>query len=578
MKSFLKTILAVLIAQLLLIGAAVLFVVGQFSDDVEVPKGAVLVQVLDGPLGDAPAESGMPGPLAGAVESHASVLENLEKARHDERIRAVVLKLGAPAIGFAKQDELRERIARLREAGKPVWAFAEFMYSGTLYLGGACDSLILLPTGYCSVRGFASGRPFLKGTLEKLGIKENLHRIEHYKSAAEMIQREEMSPTSRANIEWILDDIYPGVVATIEEERRLAPGALEGQVFSQGIVTPSEALSLGLVDRLAYWYEVEQDLLALPGVLEDEDAGKGLGARPRIIDGDEYARVERREAGIKGKQRIAVVHAAGMIQGEESGFSFPFGETMGASTMERAFQDAARDEKVKGILYRVDSGGGESSTSWKIQRSALRAAERKPLVVSIADMAGSGGYLICYPCAPILAGPRSIVGSIGSISGKFNMRGLYDKLGISWDFVTRGPNGLMESDYFDYTPEQWSSFKQRHWRDYQDWVDDIARCRGKTSAEIDSVGRGRVWTGRQALAHGLIDELGDYDDALRLLKEKAGIAADEEVEIVHYPKPRGLLEALRGGGFAAAVVHLVDGWLEPLRREQTWAVDWETYR
>jgi protease-4 len=250
---------------------------------------------------------------------------------------------------------------------------------------------------------------------------------------------------------------------------------------------------------------------------------------------------------------------------------------MGAATMERAFRAAVKNEDVEAIIFRIDSGGGESIASWRIQRAAVRAADRKPMVVSMVDMAGSGGYLICYPISPMVANPLSIVGSIGSISGKFNLRGLYEKLGVTWDFVTRGPNALMESDYFDYTDEQWESFKQRHWRDYHDWVEDIARFRDRTPAEIDSIGRGRVWTGEQALGHGLIDELGTLDDAIRLAKEAAGIPAEEQVAILHYPEKQGFLEALMSGNIAAAVARIVDQALAPFQREQTWAIDLNRY-
>jgi protease-4 len=576
MKSFLKMLVAVIVAQLLLLLVLVLVVVGQFSDKVDVPKGAVLVQTLTGSIPDSQPSGGFPGFMGGGP-NHMAILENLEKARHDARIKAVVLRIGAPGIGFAKRDELRERISQLREAGKPVWAFTDGLTGASLYLGAACDSLFLLPTGYASLTGFASGRPYLKGTLEKLGVKDNLHRIENYKSAAEMIQREDMSPTSRANLEWVLDGIYPKYIETIERERGLAPGTLETRVFSEGTLTPAEALELGLVDRLLYWDAIEAQLLKIDGVRTLKHSEKGLGPRPETIDGADYAKVERKEAGIKAKETIAVVHATGLIAGEQSGVTFPFGETMGSTTMTEAFCAAAENKDVKAIIFRVDSGGGESIASWKIQRAAVRAAEKKPLVVSMADMAGSGGYLICYPCAPLLAGERSIVGSIGSISGKFNMHDLYDKLGITWDFVTRGPNGLMDSDYFDYTPEQWRSFTSRHWRDYQDWVDDIARFRHKTSAEIDSVGRGRVWTGEQALAHGLIDELGTFDDAVRIAKQKAGIAAEEEVAFVHYPKSKDPLEALKSGGFGAFAFAFWDYVTAPFKRDQSWAVDFNQY-
>jgi protease-4 len=579
MKSFLKTFIAVLLAQILLVLIVVGIIVSKMQDDVEVPRGAVLVQALDGEIPEAPAGGGLPIPGARGGPSHTAILENLEKARHDERIKAVVLRIGSPLIGPAKRHELRERISQLRDAGKPVWAFTEFLTGGVLYIGSACDSLFMLPTGYVSLNGMAAGRPFVKRMLEAIGVEENLHRIENYKAAAELVQRESLSATAKENIDWVLDDIYPHYITTVERERGLDAGTLESAVFSEGVLVPQEALELNLVDRLLYWDQIQERLLAVPGVEHDEEAEEeSWGPRPRAICGCDYAEVPREDAGIKTQHTIAVVHATGMIAGEESGYTFPFGATMGAATMTDAFRQAAENEDVAAIIYRVDSGGGESSTSWKIQRAAMRAAAAKPMVVSMVDVAGSGGYLICYPLKPLIASPVSIVGSIGSISGKMNLRGLYNKLGITWDFVTRGPNALMESDYFDYTAEQWDSFKERHWRDYYYWVDDIAHYREMTSAEIDSVGRGRVFTGRQALERGLIDEVGDFDHAVRRVKELAGIPADEEVEFIHYPQEKGFLEQLRSGGFGAALHYATEEFLRPWRRpHQTWAVDWTRY-
>lgn len=576
MKSFLRTLLAVLVGQLILVLIVAGVIVGKTKEKPQVKDGSALVQDLNGGIPDAEPAGGLP--FAGGGPTHMAILENLEKARHDARIRAVVLRVGQPGIGMAKTNELRERIAQLRAAGKPVWAYTEGLGARSLSLGGACDSLFLMRNGYVSLRGMGGGMPFVAGALEKLGIRQNLHRIEHYKTAAEMAQRKDLSPESRANLEWMLDAIYPEYVGTVERERRLSPGALEHAVFAAGALTPGQAKDLGLVDRLVYWDEIEASLMKVPGMKAEKKAAAGAPAVPRTISGGDYAQIARKDAGIHAKKKIAVVHATGLIGGEESGVNFPLGATMGAATMDRAFRAAAEDKAIAAIVFRVDSGGGESSTSWRIQRSALQAMARKPMVVSMGDVAGSGGYLICYPCGTLIANPLSVVGSIGSISGKFNLRGFYDKLGITWDFVTRGPNALMESDYADYTPEQWAAFKASHWRDYYEWVDDIARARGRTPAEIDSLGRGREWTGQQALERGLIDRVGTFDDAVALAKEKAGIPKDQEVEFVHYPKKPGFLEALQSGGFAAAMFTLTDAIVAPFRHEGTWAVDWNAYR
>ena len=575
MKSFLRTLLAILFADALVVALFALVLAAKTRETPTVEPGCALVQTIDGDVPEYAPPGGFPS-FGGPPASQTSILENLEKARHDKRIHAVVLRLGAIGMGFAKLDEVQERISQLRRAGKPVWAYTEFLTNRSLYLASACDSVFLLRNGYVGLHGFASGMPFVKGTLQKLGIKDNLHKIEKYKSAAELVQRTDMSPEARANIDWMLDAYYPNFLRTIEEGRRLAPGTLEAKALSQGVLLPREALEAGLVDRLVYWDEVESSLLKLPGIKAAKKTPKGLEPRPRVVRGEAYAKIPRGKAGIRAKKKIAIVHAQGLIAGEKSGTALALGTTMGAGTMEEAFRQAAADKDLAAIIFRVDSGGGESSTSWRIGRAAIRAGAVKPLVVSVSDVAASGAYMISYPCSTLVADRLSVVGSIGSISGKFNLHGLYDKLGITMDFVTRGPNSLIDSDYFDYTPEQYESMTSRHWTDYYEWVDDIARCRHMTRAQVDSVGRGRVWTGEQALQRGLIDTLGTLDTAVQIAKRKAGIPAQQEVAFVHYPKPPSPLEALKGGGVAAAIRALIQSTLAPLQREATWAVDWNS--
>ena len=583
MKSFWKMFLAVVLGQIVLILIVIAIIASQTQEKVEVQSGSVLVQEITGEIPEAPPTTEFPFPGMLPSPSHTAILENLEKARHDNRVKAVVLRLGMPSIGYAKQAELRERIAQLRKAGKPVWAYTEMLGRTELYLGAACDSLFLMPTGYVMLHGMAAGRPYLAGTLEKLEIKQDIHRIGAYKSAAEMVQRKSMSPEARDNLSWIFDDVYPAITGTIEVERKVPAGTME-EAFAAGALSAAQVAERKLVDRLVYWDEVEERLLALPGVERAKSEGEGTPARPRTISGGEYTTIKRADV-IKAKKKIAVVHATGMIAGEESGFSFPFGATMGAQTMAEAFRNAAADKNIEAIVYRVDSGGGESSTSWKIQRAASIAAQTKPIVVSMVDRAASGGYLICYPFEPLVANSLSIVGSIGSISGKMNLRDFYaDKLGITWDFVTRGPNALMESEVTDYTPDQWRAFTANHWNDYYEWVADIGRARNMTVAEVDSLGRGRVFTGDQALEKHLIDQVGGFDEAVRLAKERAGIAADEEVDFVHFPRKKSFFETLRSQGVSMAFNTIISELLRPWRgtaasqQHGTWAIDWTQYR
>jgi protease-4 len=577
MKSFLRTLLAVIVVDILIVGILAIVIVSALDDEPEVKSGTVLVQTISGPILEySPPSSGIPM-ISDEPVTHTAILENLEKARYDDRIAAVLLKLAYPQLGSAKTNELRDRIGQLRQSGKPVWAYTEYLNGRTLLIGGACDNFYLLPGGYVTLRGMGGGMPFIKGTLEKLGIEENLHRIENYKTAAETIQRENMSPESRENFEWILDEFYPAMTQAIESDRGLASGSLEADVLSMGAMVPNDALEAKLVDELAYLDEVEAALLRLEGVEEAKKKSDGAFPRPRRISGCEYAKVSRKDAGIKAKHTIAVVHAQGTITGEKSGVSPLLGMTMGAATMESAFRQAVANEDVEAIIYRIDSGGGESSTSWRIGRAAERADDAKPMVVSMCDVAGSGGYMIAHPCSTLIAERLSIVGSIGSITGKFNMRGFYNKLGITMDFVTRGPHALMGSDYSNYTPEEYAALAERHWMDYWDWVEDIARERNMTPAEVDSSGRGRVFTGQQALDRRLIDQVGGFDVAVQIAKEKAGIPEDEQVEFIHYPKKQGPLEALKSGSFGAFLHAMLREVFAPFEREATWAVDLNSY-
>jgi len=575
MKSFLRTLLAILFADALIALVLVLIFATKTKTAPDINSGSVLVQAIDGSIPEYTPASNYPF-VAGGV-SHTAILENLEKARTDKRIRAVVLKIGLPEIGYAKMDEIQSRIAQLRHAGKPVWAYTESLNNRSLYLGSACDSLFMMRNGYVSIHAFSGEHFFIKNMLDKLGVKNNLHHIGAYKSAAEIIQRDTLSPAARENVDWMYDVYYPNFLHVIEDGRHLDPGTLETKVLAAGALVPREAASLHLVDRLVYWDEVEARLLKIPGVKPLSKTEGHLAPRPRTITGEQYARVERQDAGIKTKKSIAVIHAQGLIAGEKNGYMPPFGMTMGAGTMEMAFRQACANKDVAAIVFRIDSGGGESMTSWRIGHAASVAARVKPVVVSMVDIAASGAYMISYPCSTLVADRLSEVGSIGSISGKFDMRDFYSKLGITKDFVPRGPNALFDSDYSDYTPEQWDAFTRSHWADYYEWVEDVARMRHLTPAEVDSSGRGRVFTGEQALQRGLIDTLGTFDLAVDIAKKKAGIPALQEVAFAHYPKAPGFLEALRSGGLSAAIGVAVRRIIEPFTRETTWAVETNDY-
>jgi protease-4 len=248
-----------------------------------------------------------------------------------------------------------------------------------------------------------------------------------------------------------------------------------------------------------------------------------------------------------------------MIGGRKSKIDPLFGVMMGHETVIAELRRAKESKNVVAIVFRVDSGGGEGLASDLIGHEVEVVSNEKPVVVSMVDVAASGGYYIAYEASKLVADPMTITGSIGSIAMKFNMKGLYDKLGITYDFVEKGPNALFFSDYRDFTPEERKRFEENHWAGFDMWLRDVAEHRNMTYEQITNLALGRVWTGRQAKANGLIDEVGGLDKAIEVARELAKIPADEKVTIVHYPKKKGLLSVIFGGegGISAAANWIV---------------------
>jgi protease-4 len=297
------------------------------------------------------------------------------------------------------------------------------------------------------------------------------------------------------------------------------------------VLTPQEAVEHRLVDRLLYW-----DQMADQFKLEKDE-------KLRTVSQSRYAEVKEQKLGLnKGKKYVAVIHAHGMIGGRESRVDPLLGTMMGHETVVAQLDRARRDKNVVAIVFRVDSGGGDSLTSDLIGHAVDRATQEKPVVVSMVDVAASGGYSISYRGTKIVADQGTITGSIGSISGKFNMAGLFEKLGISFDGLSKGPMALYDSSLRDYTAQERERFEKEHWAGYNTWIADIAKHRGMSIEEVSRLAEGREWSGRQAAGNGLVDELGDLDHAVALAKKLAEVAQDEKIAVRHFPEKRDLLQ------------------------------------
>jgi len=536
MKAFFRSFFASLLALIVLIAVIVGILSWRSSRKPKIQDHSYLIVDIHGPIleYDPPADI-----VSQLIEKEPltlqNIIESLEKAAVDDRIEGVIMKLSSSnSAGMAKMNEIRRKIRKVQKAGKKVYGFSDAIDRKTYFLAAACDSIIMAPPSYIIFTGFLTTSEHYKGSLEKLGIEPNVHRIKDYKSAAEMVIRKDMSRESRENKEWMLEEFWDMFNQALAEDRGLTePKVIE--LMEHALFTAEEAKQGDLIDRILYWNELEEMLTS---------EGKG---ELRTVSMARYAQEDPKKFGLKGKKKIAVVHAQGTIAGRKSGVNPALGVTMGHETVVTDLRRARLDDDIAAVVFRVDSRGGEGLASDLIGHEVEVTSKVKPIVVSMVDVAGSGGYYISYQANKVVADPFTRTGSIGSISGKVNMKGFYDKLGITQDFVTKGPMALLFTEYRNFTKDEWERFVDTHYDGFNAWLKDVAEHRGMTFEEAESLAHGRVWTGRQARANGLVDELGGFDRAVEIAKELADIPAEEKITLVHYPKKKGLLRTIIGG-------------------------------
>jgi len=472
-----------------------------------------------------------PGIIFGRrIPNLTEITSCIERAADDEQVEALVVRIFPSGAGVAKCEEIREAIHRFKESGKQVVTFSPVLVGHHYLIACASDSIFMPPSGYLMIPGPASSAVFIRGTLEKLGISPNIHRIEDYKSAAEFFTEKERTPESREMAMWLLDDIYSRFVSTVASNRVRGEDTVRTWI-DRGLFSPQRALADGLIDGIRYWDQVRDSF-------NDADI--------RLVQSTEYMR----SASTSGLgPRVAVIHAQGSIVMGESGFDPVSGQIMGSETVIRDLRRARQNNRIRAVILRIDSPGGDALAGEMISREVEITSKEKPVVISMSDVAASGGYEISYRAGHIVAMPGSITGSIGSITGKLNMRGFYNKIGVTKDEIGIGEKALMESDYRDFTDAEWRVLKEEHWEFYRNWIEEIARFRDMRVGAVDSLARGRVWTGYQAVEKGLIDEVGGFDRALEVACELAGIEDPSGVTLVHTPKRVTLLQALLSRGF-----------------------------
>lgn len=479
------------------------------------------------------------GPLAmvtgGGALTLQDMLDNLGKAAIDDRIEGVIFHISSTnSAGWAKLEELRLAVDKVQAAGKPVHAWADALDLNSLYLASGCDDVLMPDAGYFSFTGMSSGVPFFGGVLEKLGVVPHLHKIKDYKSAAEIIINTEMSEASREMHVWMMDEKWDVVIPTIAQERGLTEEKIL-ELMAYATFQPAEAVEAGLITETIYIQELEERLKG-----EDDDFLK-------TVSHTQYAKVTWKEAGLKTGPVVAVVHAQGNIGGRKNRVDPVMGVMMGHETIIRELQRCRFDDEVEAVVLRIDSGGGESLASDLMAHEVELLAKVKPVVISMVDVAASGGYYMAYKGSYLMANSLTVTGSIGSINGFFNMSGLYEKIGFNKEFVTRGPMALLGSDMRDPTDEEWARHTDAHWKSFNAWLGDVAKHRGMEFEEAEKLAHGRVWTGRQAMANGLIDGLGNLDAAVAQALVLAEVEDDKAAKLIHLPEKQDLIASLLSG-------------------------------
>ena len=455
----------------------------------------------------------------------------LRRVETDSRIKAVVLMPGSLSAGWAKLQELHSDLARLTKSGKPVVAYLRQPSSREYYLATAAGSIYMPPEDLLDLKGLRAELAFFRGTLDKLGVQVEITHAGKYKDYGDTYTRTSMTPETREVLNSVLDELYGNLIRTVAAGRKKTPEQTRA-LLDEGPFLARQALEKGLVDALLYEDQVFSALAEAAG------PEKVVRVSPRAYLRDLLAS----EAAVS-RNRVALVVGEGSItRGSGTGLGMDTGIQSGDFV--KLLRQVGQDKTIRGAVIRINSPGGDSFASDEIWREMNVLSKGKPLVVSMSDDAASGGYYIAMTGDPIVAYPATFTGSIGVVFGKINLRGLYGKLGISKELMTRGKFAALDSDYEPLSEAGRQKLREGVDDNYRAFVEKVASARKRKFEEMEPLAQGRVWMGSQAKQRGLIDELGGLDRAFDLVREKAGIPRTERISLVVYPPKRSLLDRL----------------------------------
>jgi protease IV len=491
----------------------------------------------------------------------ADVLDGLRRARNDQRVKALIAKVGGRPIGLAMVQELRHAIEEFRDVGKltVAWAesFGEFSAGNVpYYLATAFETICLQPSGDLGLTGMAVERRFFRDAMDRLGVEFQVARRHEYKSAAEQLTETGFTGPAREASERIAESVTGQLASAIAERRRL-PAERVRELIDRGPFLSAQALEAGLVDQLGYRDEVYSSVRKQVG----QDAITQYVSRyqhARVLA--ERARKLPARLPVPRERSVALVYATGPIRRGRSGRGPLSGGAMGSDTIAGALRSAIADDQVRAIVLRVNSPGGSYVASDTIWREVVRArTEGKPVVVSMGDVAASGGYFISMAADAIVAQPGTITGSIGVLSGKPVVSQLLSRIGVTTDSITEGAHSAMFSTNRPFSEEEWALVN--NWLDhiYADFTGKVAAGRRLSADRVHELARGRVWTGADARERGLVDEVGGLDRAAAIARRRAGLPMSAPLRGFPRAKPMDRLRAPSSSDSQSGAV-LAESW------------------
>lgn len=541
-KLVLASALGYILAAILIFGLLVAILLGAASSakpDVEIPKNGVLNLHLNYPLQDKVADGG-PFALLATLDPTQRVpvglnkiLQSIENAKKDDNIRGIILDLTTFESGYAKLSEVRNKLQEFKQSGKFVYAYADYYYYPTYYVASVADSVFVNPEGEMSFTGMVAQVTFFAGALEKLGVEIQAVKAGKFKGAVEAYTRKDLSPENRIQIEAYINSVFDETLQAIAQSRNLSMGRLKADAEELKLRSVQDYVAAGYIDAIAYRDEFYSAMKKRIGVEEDK--------KVPLISEQKYAQSLSEKGSSTNK--IAVVYAGGDIVGGRGD-----GTQIAADDMAATLKKVRLDDKIEAVVFRIDSRGGSSLASDIIWREAKLLAEKKPLIVSMSDVAASGGYYIATPARKIFAEPTTITGSIGVFGLVPNAEKLLkDKIGLDFEYVGTGKHADIGRMDRAMTADEREYIQSIINKIYNTFLTRVAQGRNMTKERVDEVAQGRVWTGIMAKEVGLVDELGGLDAAISCAAEEAGLS---EFKLIEYPRTKApfnlIMDKLKG--------------------------------